>query len=164
VFLFILIETAFMSPVTRSMLPEIFRAVSSVSWEPSKKIVVSSDEVILSGKSKPATVRAVKLMMMPIEVGSGLPAGIVMSVDPGGIDMSVAVPLHASVSVVSAACAFIDKQVTIVMRAMIREHVRSMEKPNQSNPCNNVPHSWGADYPRCQLLASAAIAASRVAS
>jgi len=69
-----------------------------------------------------------------------------------------------SVSVVSAACALSNPQVTIAMRAMTREHVRSMEKPNQSNPCNNVPHSWGADYPRRQLLANAAIAASRVAA
>src|SRR5262249_37646718 len=31
----------------------------------------------------------------------------------------------------------------IAVRAMTCEQVRSMEKPSQSNPCNNVPHSWG---------------------
>jgi hypothetical protein len=42
------------------MLPEIVRAVASVSLEPSKETVTSSNEVILTGKSKPTMVRAVK--------------------------------------------------------------------------------------------------------
>lgn len=64
------------------------RPANTATTATKSRLRSSPDEVILIGKAKPATVRAVKLMMMPMEVGSGLPAGIVMSVDPGGIDMS----------------------------------------------------------------------------
>jgi len=146
-------ELATSEPVTLSRMPLTYQLPSA----PEKEIVVSVrlSIVRVTVGSSPTTVFFWRSTIMPM---------FITSEDVRAPPLEVSVPLHASVSVVSAACALSNPQVTIAMRAMTREHVRSMEKPDQSNPCNNVPHSWGADYPRRQLLANAAIAASRVAA
>jgi hypothetical protein len=54
------------------------------------------------------------------------------------IIVSVTVPLHASVSVVSAACAVTDPTVIITMEAMMHEHVRSISRKSSRGMI--VPH------------------------
>src|SRR6516162_4957102 len=60
------------------------------------------------------TVRFVKLTMMPIETGSGLSTIV-----------SVAVPRHVSISVVSAACA-LGNPTSITARAITHEQARGI--------------------------------------
>jgi hypothetical protein len=52
----------------------------------------------------------------------------------------VSVPLHASVAVVSAACAVTKLQITIAVRAIMREQVRSMRESPAGLSGMSVPH------------------------
>src|SRR5262249_2396454 len=92
------------------------------------------------------TVRVVKLTTRPIETGTG-------SYSIGGSDLVVTVPLHDSVSVVSAACA-VGNPTSITARAITHEQRRSIEEETQANPCVSVPTTAPTcrpmqDAPRC---------------
>ena len=67
---------------------------------------------------------------MPVEIGSGIFSSPII--------VSVTVPLHASVSVVSAACAVTDPTVIVTMEAMMHEHVRSIRRKSSRGMI--VPH------------------------
>ena len=57
--------------------------------------------------AEPSAVWLVTLRMMPVEIGSGMFSSPII--------VSVTVPLHASVSVVLAACAVTDPTVIVTM-------------------------------------------------
>ena len=125
VFVFDSMAVASTSPVTRSMLPVILAADVPSSWAPSNTILASFMPLILTGWSltpgmpKPWTVFFVKLTMMPMEIGAGFASF-------ASFILSVVVPSHASVNVVSAARAVIGKQMIIAVRAMTRQQDRSI--------------------------------------
>ena len=113
--------------------------ISPLNW-PRKTRIASFTSVMLSWTSisvncsrKPWTVRVVKSTTRPIETGPVSPLSPVLV-------FMLAVPLHASVSVVPAACA-VDRPTSVMARAM-HEQRRSIPKETPAGPTLAAYHGF----------------------